>query len=73
MIMDTAMTDFRLEVTPAWPDDITYCSSEDCTAACWRHQSKIDWELAKHKYLGASIAEFGPVCTSYKTGGESNA
>ena len=70
MNTDILMTDFRLASTPAWPDDITYCSSESCLTACFRHTQNIDWELAKHKYLGASIADFTPVCASYK-GGES--
>ena len=72
MNTNTTMTDYRLAIPPAWPDDITYCDSRDCTADCWRHASRIDWEIAKHKYYGASVAEFGPVCASYKTGGETS-
>lgn len=63
--MDTTTTDYRMAHKPAWPDDMTYCDSE-CSAECWRHKSHIDWELARHKYYGASIADFGPVCASFK-------
>ena len=62
---DTIVYDYRMPSRPAWPDDITYCTSE-CTAECWRHKSNVDWELAKHKYYGASMADFGPVCASYE-------
>lgn len=68
--MDTTMTDFRLAQKPAFPDDITYCYTGDCAAECFRHSRNIDWELAKHKYYGASVADFGPVCASYKAGGK---
>ena len=70
--MDTTITDYRLETPPAWPDDITYCETQDCTADCFRKVCHIDWEIPKHKYYGACISDFGPVCTSYRTGGEHN-
>ena len=68
--MDTTMTDFKMTASQAWPDDITYCATKDCTAGCFRKACNIDWELPKHKYYGASMADFGPVCTSYKAEGE---
>lgn len=67
---DTIVYDYRMPSRPAWPDDITYCTSE-CAAECWRHKSNVDWELAKHKYYGASMADFGPVCASFE-GSEKN-
>jgi len=66
--MDTT-TDLRLATAPAFPDDITYCTSE-CAAQCYRHTTHIDWEIAKHKYYGASVADLGPVCASYQSEGE---
>lgn len=64
--MDTTMTDFRLPEPPAWPDDITYCGAMDCVAGCYRKQSCINWGIPRHKYYGASIADFGGICASYK-------
>lgn len=70
--MDTTMTDFRLPEPPAWPDDITYCGAMDCIAGCYRKQSCINWEIPRHKYYGASIADFGEICASYESGVKSN-
>ena len=65
MNTDTTKTDYRLDRPPAFPDDITYCTA-DCAAECFRHRSHIDWEQAKHKYYGASVADFGGVCASHR-------
>jgi len=64
--------DFILTTKPWDPEDITYCTSKDCMADCWRRLDRVDWELPKHKYWGCSMSEFGPACASYKPGGENN-
>lgn len=62
----TKKWDYMIESEPGFKDDITYCNNIECTQPCWRHYSKIDWSLPKNQFLGCSIAEFGPVCESYK-------
>lgn len=50
----------------------SYCGAMDCVAGCYRKQSCINWEIPKHKYYGASIADFGEICASYEKAGGNN-
>lgn len=51
-----------------YEDDITYCSAQNgCqNTSCFRHPSHINWNTPKHSILGASMADFSPLCPAYE-------
>ena len=52
-----------------YTDDITYCTGQNgCqNTSCFRHPSHIDWNTPKHSILGASMADFSPLCSDYQS------
>ena len=49
--------------------DICFCMSKCQNKSCPRHPVHINWQIPKHKYYGASMADFAnktPPCTNLK-------
>lgn len=49
--------------------DICFCMSKCQNKSCPRHPVHINWQIPKHKYYGASMADFAnriPPCPNYQ-------